>query len=314
MGKEETYDVAIIGAGGTGLASAMYAARLGLETIVLGYMHGSEDPVGGVITTTDIVENYPGFKKITGRELAKNLEEHARDYELVSIKQELVESIKKQKNLFSLTTNSGNYLSKTLIFATGTKWRKLEVPGAKQLENRGVNFCALCDGPLFKNKVVGVVGGSDSATKDALVLSEHASKVYIIYRGEKIRAEPINYERAMKNKKIELICKTNVVEIKGKNKVESVVLDKKFQNSLELQLDGLFIAIGHEILSDLAISLGVETNEKKEIKIDHKSSETNINGVFAAGDVTDKPFKQLITGVADGCTAAHSAYEYINNG
>ena len=184
--------------------------------------------------------------------------------------------------------------------------------GQKEFENKGISYCALCDSPLFKNKTVAVVGGSDSAAKDALLLSEHAKKVYIIYRGEEIRPEPINYERIKKNKKIEIINNANIVEIKGKDFVKSVVLDRNFKGKKNLDVDGVFVAIGHIALSDLAKTLGVKTDEKNEIKINHMTSETNVPGVFAAGDVTDKQFKQLITGVADGCTAAYSAYEFIN--
>ena len=306
----ESYEIIIIGAGGSGLAGAMYAARLGLKTLVLGTTYGSELPIGGVITTTNLVENYPGFKEITGHQLAKKLEEHAKSYKEVTIKTERAESIKKEKNFFIIKTKKLEYRAKTLLFATGTKWRKLEVSGSKKFENKGINYCALCDGPLYKNKTIAVVGGSDSAVKDALLLSEHAKKIYIIYRGEQIRPEPINLERIKKNKKIEIINRANILEIKGKERVESVVLD----NKKELKVDGIFVAIGHEILSELAKSLGVKTNEKGEIIINHMTSETSLPGVFAAGDVTDKSFKQLITGVADACTAAHSAYEYISKG
>ena len=310
--NSNVYDFIILGAGGTGLAAAMYAARLGMKTLVLGHSHGSEFPIGGIITTTNIVENYPGFIKLSGEELAKKIEEHARSYDLVEIKEEKVNSVVKQKNSFLVKTESNEYLGKAILFATGTKWRKLEIPGSKEFENKGVNYCALCDGPLFKNKTVAVIGGSDSAVKDALVLSEHASKVYIIYRGEQIHPEPVNFERAKKNKKIEIINNTNLTQIKGDKSVKSVMLDKSYKGSKELKLDGVFVAIGHIALSDLAKPLGVKLNKKGEIIIDHKTSETNIPGVYAAGDVTDKPFKQLITGVADGCTAAYSAYEHIN--
>ncbi|NCO11465.1 thioredoxin reductase [Candidatus Pacearchaeota archaeon CG_4_9_14_0_2_um_filter_39_13] len=311
MAKE--YKFIILGAGGTGLAAGMYAARLGLKTLILGYSHGSELPVGGVITTTNIVENYPGFKKLTGTEIAKKIEDHAREYELVDIVEEKAMSVKKEGKFFIVNTEESEYKANAVLFATGTKWRKLpeEIKGGREFENRGVNYCALCDGPLFKNKTVAVIGGSDSAAKDALVLAEHAKKVYIIYRGNEIHPEPINLQRVNANKKIELITNTNLTEVKGKDFVESVMLDKKYNGSSELKLDGIFVAIGHLVLSDLAKPLGVELNKKNEIIIDHKDSSTNVPGIFAAGDVADKPFKQLITGVAEGCTAAHSAYEYI---
>jgi len=310
----DKYDFVVIGAGGTGLAGAMYGARLNMKTLVLGTTYGAELPIGGVITTTSYVENYPGFKKILGMDLAKNLEEHARAYDLVTIKNEKVTEIKSQGKVFLLKTDKGDYEAKSLLFATGTKWRKLEAPGALEFENKGVNYCALCDGPLFKDKVVGIVGGSDSAGKDALILAEHAKKVYIIYRGDEIHPELVTYEDIKKNNKIEIINNTNVAEVKGDKLVSSVVLDKEFNGSKELALEGLFVAIGHLVLSDLAKPLGVKLSEKNEIIINHKTSETNVAGIYAAGDVTDKQFKQLITGVADGCTAAYSAYEYIKKG
>ena len=306
------YDFIIIGAGGAGLAAAMYGARLGLKTLCLGHSHGTEMPLGGVITTTNVVENYPGFIRLTGTELADKIKEHAQSYDLVTLKEEKVDEVKKLGDLFTVKTSENIYQGKTILFATGTKWKKLDVPGSKEFENKGVAYCALCDAVLFKNKVVCVVGGSDSAAKDAMVLEEHAKKVYIIYRGEKIRPEPINYERVIKNKKIEIINNTNVTEIKGNQLVEKVILDKPYKGKKELELQGVFVAIGHIILSDLAKSIGIKVNEKGEIILDHKTSETNIKGVFAAGDVADKPFKQLITGVAEGCTAAFSAYEYIS--
>ncbi|MBM3231990.1 thioredoxin reductase [Candidatus Pacearchaeota archaeon] len=313
MKKEgNDYDFIIIGAGGAGMSAAMYGARLGMKTLCLGASHGTELPLGGVITTTNVVENYPGFIRLTGTEIADKIREHAQSYPEVTLKEEKVLSVEKKENKFIVKTEENIYKGKTILFATGTKWRKLEVTGSKEYENKGVAYCALCDAPLFKNKVVCVVGGSDSAAKDAMVLAEHSKKVYIIYRGEKIRPEPINYERIMKNKKIEVINNTNIVEVKGKQFVDRVVLDKPYKGSKELELQGVFVAIGHIILSDLPKSLGVKTNEKGEVEINHKTSETNIPGVFAAGDLTDKPFKQLITGVAEGCTAAFSAYEYIS--
>src|SRR3990167_6924064 len=306
------YDFIILGGGGTGLAAAMYAARLGLKTLVLGYTSSAELPIGGVITTTHVVENYPGFTTISGPDLAKNIEEHTRSYKLVTIKGEKATEIKKLKNCFHVKTNKSSYLAKTILFATGTKWRKLEVPGSREFENKGISYCALCDAPLFRNKIVAVVGGSDNAAKDALLLSEYAKKIYMIYRGKEIHPEPINMDRVKANKKIEVVNNTNITKISGNEFVSSVSLDKKYKGSNELKLQGVFVAIGHIVLSDLAKPLRVKMNKDGEIKINHMTSETNIPGIFAAGDVTDRPFKQLITGVADGCTAAYSAYEYIN--
>ena len=307
------YDFLILGCGGSGLAAAMYAARLGLKNLILGTIHGTESPIGGVITTTDVVENYPGFIKSTGPEIAKKLEEHARSYDLVTIKEEKVTNIRKSGKSFFVKTDKGQYQAKTILFATGTRWRELKVPGSKEFANKGVHYCALCDGPLYKSKIVAVIGGADSSAKDALLLSGYVKKVYMIYRGKEIHPEPINFERVKKNKQIEVINNTNIKEIKGDKLVTKIILDKPYKKSNELKLDGVFVAIGHIILSDLAKKLKTKVNKEGEIKINHMTSETSVPGIFAAGDVTDKPFKQLITGVADGCTATYSAYEYISN-
>ena len=298
------YDFGIIGAGGTGLAAAMYP-RASIKTICR-HSHGSECRPRSHYHN-NAVENYPGFIRLMGRNW-RIVKEARFSYDLVTKRRKVIEV---KKKIFSVIKQKRRLYSKTLLIATGTKWRKLNVPGSKELENRGVAYCALCDSPLYKNKTVAVVGGSDSAVKDALVLAEHAKHVYIIYRGEQIHPEPINFKRVQQNKKIEVINNTNILEIKGKDVVDSVILDKPFKGSKELKLNGVFVAIGHIFLSDLAKPLGVKLNEKGEIIIDHKTSETNIPGIFAAGDVADKPFKQSITGVAEGCTAAYSAYEYI---
>jgi thioredoxin reductase (NADPH) len=256
------------------------------------------------------VENYPGFKRISGADFAGRLKEHAEDYE-VEFVEDKVEEVELHEDVYRVSTGEESYLCKSLIFATGMKHRKLEVPGSEEFEKKGVYYCALCDGPLYKDKVVGVVGGSDSAAKEALFLEKYAKKVYMIYRGEKIRPEPINAKRVEESSKIEVITKTNVVEVKGDETVNRVLLDREYKGRRELELDALFIAIGGIPQSDLAKSLGVETNERGEIKID-RTGKTNIPGVFAAGDVVDTEFKQAVTGVGEGVAAAYQAYRYVN--
>jgi len=312
--KEAEYDFIVIGAGIAGMAATMYAARLGLRTLCLGKSSSNEAPIGGVITTTDSIENYPGFIRLTGEELANKIREHALSYPLAEIKNEGVESVKNQKDLFLVKTSEHEYKGKTILFATGTKWRKLEAPGSKEFENKGISYCALCDAPLYKNKVAALIGGSDSAVKEALVLSKYAKKVYIIYRKEQLRSEPANMKKIKESKNIEIINNANVLEVKGDKRVRAVVLDRKHNGSNELALDGIFVAIGHIAISELAEKLGVKLNEKEEIIINHKTSKTNVEGIYAAGDVSDKPFKQAITGVAEGCTAAYSAFEYLKRG
>ncbi|MFX1489735.1 MAG: NAD(P)/FAD-dependent oxidoreductase, partial [Promethearchaeota archaeon] len=194
----------------------------------------------------------------------------------------------------------------SICISTGSERKKLGVPGEEEFAGRGVSYCATCDGPFYKDKVVCVIGGSDSAAKEALFLAQSVEKVYIIYRGKEIRAEPINKKRVYDNDKIEIIYETNIVEIKGDTKVSSVVFD----NGKEFQVDGVFIEIGSIPNSDLAKRIGVKTNTKGEIMINRKS-ETNISGLFAAGDVADAPFKQAITGVSEGVIAAYSAFDYV---
>lgn len=306
----DIYDLVIIGAGCAGLAAGMYAGRLQLKTLVLG------ETIGGTIILTDVVENYPGFVRLTGQELADKLKEHVLDYkDFVRIESEKVEEIVKNGNCYKLKTNRGKkYYGKTILFATGAKHRELNVPGEKEFANKGVHTCALCDGFFYKGKIVAVVGGSDSAAKEALLLTQWAKKVYIIYRGEKIHPEPINgkrIEQKIKEDKIEIISNTNVVEIKGKERVTSVVFDKPYKGKKEFSLDAIFIEIGAIPLSQLAQKLGVKVNEKKEIIIDREAN-TNVNGIYAAGDVVDTKFKQAITGVGEAVLGVYSAYRYVN--
>lgn len=301
----DAYDVIIIGGGCAGLGAAMYAGRFGLKTLVL-----AEIP-GGTIILTDIVENYPGFKRLTGMELAQKLEEHARDYPSVTIKTERVTDLKKNDKLFEVKTDEAQYQGKTVIYTTGTKWRKLGVPGEDTFANKGVHYCALCDGAFYKDKVIAVVGGGDSAAKEGLLLTQWATKVYIIYRGEKIHPEPVNDAKVKKNNKIEVVPLTNIKEIKGDKKVTHVILDKPLKGSNELKLDAVFVEIGHIALSDLAKNIGVNLNKKGEIIID-RMAKTNVEGFYAAGDVADLEFKQAITGVGEAVAAAYSAYKYIS--
>lgn len=301
---EKDYDMIIIGGGVVGFATAMYAGRLGLKTLVVSEIRG------GTIILTDIVENYPGFKKLTGIELAQKIEEHAREYG-IEVVDERAERVGKSGSAYRVEAGGKGYIGKTVVFATGTKWRKLEVPGEEEFANKGVHYCALCDGAFYKGKVIGVVGGSDSAAKESLLLSTYGSKVYIFARGERIRPEPVNLERVKANPKIEVVTKINIKGIKGDKKVTHVVFDRELNGSRELALDALFVEIGHIPLSELAVELGVELNGKGEVKID-RLSRTNLPGVYAAGDVADSEFKQAITGVAEGVNAAYSAYEHVN--
>ncbi|MEM3556192.1 MAG: FAD-dependent oxidoreductase [Candidatus Micrarchaeia archaeon] len=299
------YDIIVIGGGVAGLSAAMYGGRLGLKTLLISEM------MGGIMNFAHLVENYPGVESISGMELAEKFKSHASRYN-VEFKEERVEKVEKTTNGFRVSTKQANYEGRTVIFATGGEVRKLGVPGEKEFEGRGVYYCALCDGALYKDKVVAVIGGSDGAVKEALLLTQYASRVYIIHRGDKLTAEEMNKEKALSNKKIKLILKTNVIEIRGSKVVESVVLDKKYEGKNELKVDAVFIYIGRVPASQLASALGVKLNEKGEIVTD-KDSKTSVEGVYAAGDVTNSSFKQIITGAGDGVRAAYSAYIYLKN-
>ena len=296
---EKTYDIIVLGGGPSAVGCAIYAARFAMEVLVIG------KTFGGLIATTHLVENYPAITTTSGQGLMDMFKDHMDSLNIPYISDE-IKSIEKVENYFILNSFFQKFKAYSICIATGSERRKLGIPGEEKFSGRGVSYCATCDGPFYKDKVVCVIGGSDSAAKEALFLAQNSVKVYIIYRGKEIRAEPINKKRVLENEKIELIYNTNVIEIKGENNVKSVVLD----NGKDLKVDGVFIEIGSIPNSELATHIGVKVNDKSEIIINRKS-ETNIMGIFAAGDVADAPFKQAITGVAEGVIAAYSAFDFI---
>ena len=296
---EKTYDLIVLGGGPTAIGCAIYAARFAMDVLIVG------KTFGGLIATTHLVENYPGITSTSGQGLMDMFKDHMDSLRIPYISDE-IRSIEKLDDHFVLYSFFQKFKTFSICIATGSERRKLGIPGEEEFAGRGVSYCATCDGPFYKDKVVCVIGGSDSAAKEALFLSQNTKKVYILYRGESLRAEPINKKRVLENEKIEIIYKTNVTEIKGERKVKSVVFD----NGKHLEVDGVFIEIGSIPNSDLAKRIGVETNEKGEIMINRKS-ETNVQGIFAAGDVADAPFKQAITGVSEGVIAAYSAFDYV---
>ena len=299
---DKEYDLIIIGGGFTGYSAAIYAKRYNLKTLVIAKERG------GLITQTHLVENYPGFISLTGQELANNLENHVKANN-VEIFDDNVSEIEKKGDYFYLKTNfqEKHFKSKAIVLGTGTKHRHLNAPGENEFMGKGVSYCATCDGLFFKNKIVGIVGGSDSAAKEAMVLAQNSSKVYMFAR-HKLRAEPINADRIRKIKNIEVIENVQVKEIKGTNLVEKVILD----NGKEIEIQGIFIAIGMLPQNDLAKQLNCNLNDKGEVIIDNLSR-TSIEGVFAGGDLTEGNFKQGIIGAAQGSAAGYSAFEYITN-
>ena len=296
---EKTYDLIVLGGGPTAIGCAIYAALFAMYILIVG------KTFGGLIATTHLVENYPAITSISGQGLMDMFGDHMDSLKIPYISDE-IRKIERVEDHFKLHSFFQNFKTYSICLATGSDRKKLGIPGEEEFAGRGVSYCATCDGPFYKDKNVCVIGGSDSAAKEALFLAQSVKKVYIIYRGEEIRAEPINKKRVYENDKIEIIYETQIVEIKGEGTVKSVVFD----NGKEFEIDGVFIEIGSIPNSDLAKGIGVETNKKGEIKI-NRTSETNVPGIFAAGDVADAPFKQAITGVSEGVIAAYSAFDYV---
>lgn len=297
---KDVYDIIIVGAGAAGLAAAIYAARYKLKTLVI------SKEIGGVVVDAHTVENYPGFKKISGLELMDKFHEQAKEFG-VEVRQDEITDIKRNK-LFNVKTKKRECQAKTLILAMGSQRRRLEVPGEKNFRGKGISYCYTCDAPFSKNKTVAVIGGSDSAARAAQLCAEYAKKIYIIYRRDKMRAEPYLVELLEKNPKIEFIYNANVIEIKGNEKIKSVILDSK----KELKLDMLFIEIGQIPNTELAKKLGVKLDEQGYIIVD-TTQKTNIDCVYAAGDITNasNKFRQLTTAISEGSIAAESIYKLI---
>lgn len=301
------YDVIIIGTGIAGCSAGMYCGRFNLKTLVVGEMPG------GIITTTHLVENYPGILSIGGVEMGEVFLQHAKQFgaemkfsKVTDIERCTPPPGEKKLGMFQVKTPSEEFAGKTIIFATGTEHKKMGVPGEKELNAKGVSYCALCDAAFFKGKTVCVVGGGDSSAIETLILAAQCKKVYMFVRKDVLRAEPINHKKVMESKNIEVRLKTEVAEIRGKGKVESVLL----KSGEEIPMDGVFVAIGHVALSGLAGKLGVALDEHGQIKI-NRNSETNVPGVYAAGDVGDTTFKQAITGASEAVIASYFAYQYM---
>jgi thioredoxin reductase (NADPH) len=291
------YDLIIIGGGPAGLSAAIYAARFMMKVLVLAKVPG------GTISEASIVGNYPGYVSISGFELMQKIEEQAKNLG-VEIEYEEATDIKEGKHFVINKSYEGKYI----LIASGTNRRKLNVPGEKQYAGKGVSYCFTCDAPLFREKRVAVVGGSDSAATAALLLRDYATKVYIIYRKEKLRAEPILIKQIEREKKIEIITNTLVTEIRGRQMMTSVMLN----TGKELEIEGLFVEIGADPENQLAGKLGLKIDDEGYITVD-KAQKTSRDKVYAAGDITNNSnkFRQVITACAEGAVAAESIYDLI---
>ncbi len=295
------YDLMIVGAGPAGITAAVYAARKRMDFLVL------TTNIGGQVTYASQVENYTGFQYITGEELAAKFYEHLKRYGF-DVKVEEVKRIKPSGDLFNVKTAYANYLSKTVIVATGRRPRELNVPGEREFKNRGVTYCATCDAPLFEDMDVAVVGGGNAGLEAVLQLMKIANKIYLIEILPHLKADPILIEKALASDKVEVWTSTKVLEIIGEKTVSGIRVQRNGEVKI-LPVQGVFVEIGSIPNSEIVDF--VEKNQGGEIIV-NCACETSFPGLFAAGDVTNVPEKQIIIAAGEGCKAALSAFRYLS--
>ncbi len=300
------YDVIVIGYGPAGCTAGIFAFRRGLKTLILG------DPESlSQVEEATLIDDWPGDYNISGPKLIEKIREHVKKLG-VETKMERALDVEKKGEGFVVKTDKNAYSTKALIFATGAKHRKAMIKGEEEFSGKGVSYCASCDAPLFSGKRVAVIGGGDTAVTYALLLKDVGAEVMLIHRRDELRAVEFLQEKFFESK-IPVLWDSVVLEIKGDDKVKSiVVMNKKTQEKKEIELDGVFIAIGTVPTSELAKKIGVEIDERGYIVVD-KEQKTNIAGVFAAGDCCNNPCKKIITAAGDGAVAGDSAYYYIQN-
>lgn len=303
------YDLLILGGSAAGVTAAIYAARRNLSLKLI------TNDIGGEIATTGEIENYPGYNKITGFELSQKLKEQL-DYNKVNIDSGfLVQKIDKEKNYFTvlaknLSGEERSYQAQSIIIATGVHPRQLGVPGEEKFFHRGVTYCAVCDAPLFKNKTVAVVGGGNSALESALMLGELATKVFLLNRNPEFQGETVLIDKVKNHPKIEIIYNVQTQKILGEKTVSGLEYKNLKTEELEtIQIQGVFVHIGWLPNADFIDF--VAKNKSGEIMVD-RAGATNVPGLFAAGDVTDIPYKQIVVAAGMGALAALAAIDYLN--
>lgn len=297
------FDTIILGAGPAGLTAGIYASRRQMKALIIGKM------IGGQMAWAHTIENYPGFKSVTNFELISKMQEQVKALG-VEIKTEEIVKIDKNQDYFVLSSEKNQYQAKTLVLAMGLSPTKLNVPGEKEFLGKGVSYCANCDGPLYKNKIVAVVGGGNAALDAAEVLTKIAKQVYLIHRRDSFRGFETLVDKVRHNKKIGKILSSQVVEIIGEKKLEKIKIKNLVdQTEKELTLDGLFIEIGHQPETSFLKGL-VKTNEQGFVMVE-KNGQTSQPGIFAAGDVVESEFKQIVIACGQGAIAALAAYKFL---
>ncbi|MFJ7977591.1 thioredoxin-disulfide reductase [Peribacillus sp. JNUCC 23] len=305
MTEEKIYDVIIIGAGPAGMTAAVYTSRANLQTLMI-----ERGIPGGQMANTEEVENYPGFETILGPELSTKMFDHAKKFGAEYAYGDVKEIVDGEEYKI-VRAGSKEYKAKAIILSSGAEYKKIGVPGEKELGGRGVSYCAVCDGAFFKQKELFVIGGGDSAVEEGVYLTRFASKVTIVHRREELRAQKILQERAFANEKVDFIWNHTLKEIHEKDgKVGSVTLVSTANGEeQELNADGVFVYIGMNPLSKPFENLGI-TNAGGYILTD-ETMETKIPGIFAAGDIREKTLRQIVTATGDGSIAAQSAQHYV---
>lgn len=295
------YDVIIIGAGPAGITASVYAARKKLNLLVI-----SRD-VGGQAGWSGDIENYTGYQFISGPELVEKFEEHMRHYQIELRESEDVQDIGKDNGIIRIKTNKGSYEARSVIIASGKRSAELNVPGEKEFKNKGLTYCATCDGPLFSNKVVAVIGGGNSALDATLQLVRIAKKIYLINITPALGGDEVMREKVMASEKVSVMNSAQVTEILGDRFVSKIRV-KTTDGAKDLPVEGVFVEIGLIPNSDFAKI--VDKNKIGEIIVDCRN-QTSVPGIFAAGDVTDVPEKQIIIAAGEGSKASLSVFRYL---
>ena len=301
------YDTLIIGSGPAGMTAGLYAARSNLKVGII-----EQGAPGGQMNNTSEIENYPGYDHISGPELSMSMHAPLEKFGVENI-YGIVKSIEDAGDVKRVITEGASYEAKTIILATGAKYRTLDVPGEEEYTSRGVSYCAVCDGAFFRNQDLLVVGGGDSAVEEAVYLTQFAKSVTIIHRRDELRAQKILQDRAFANDKISFIWDSVVKEIKGTDiKVSSVIVENvKTGELIEHEFGGIFIYVGVNPVTSMIANLGI-TDKEGWVITDNRMM-TSISGIFAIGDVRQKELRQIATAVGDGAIAGQGVYQYIEN-
>lgn len=306
----KTFDLAIIGGGPAGVAAGVYASRKRLKTIFL------TDSFESQSTVSLEIQNWIGDIAISGADLTKKLEAHLRAYagDFVMVKaNEKVEIITKENNLFLIQSKKGSYQARAVLITSGSSRRKLDVPGAKEFEAKGIVYCATCDAPLFGDKDVVVIGGGNSAFESAIQLFDYCKSVTLLNRRDEFRADPVTVKKALENPKLKIIKNAVPVSVKGDKFVSAIIFkDIITGQETELPTEGIFVEIGHIPSTDFVKKI-IETTSTGNIKIDHKTQQTSIPGIWAAGDCTDGLYQQNNIAVGDAIRALEDIYRYLKN-